>query len=356
MMKKITLPMIVFLMVTVLMVAICELGCRIFWQQIGGRVISLSLDIHKKSSNEIMVYELIPNSSVFQDEAFYEINRQGWRDFDRYTIAKGSSVRIAAVGDSFTFGLGLKLEDTWPKQLERMLNEQLSPSHVEVLNFGVMGYDTIQEVELIKSRVLEYRPDIIILGYCMNDVGIFSREQADVNHYKGYQEYMTTGIDLIDRGLSRSKLFSFMKDRLYLKNTNLGEKNRPRDVVLARQKGWTNYLVELYHQPDVQEKLEQSFQELGRLSKEKQIPVVTVLFPELMDLDTYRFLEINRSLLELFARNGIYGLDLFEDMKHHPESRLRISGPSTSNIHPNAFGNGVASSSIVRFLREHNLF
>ena len=45
---------------------------------------------------------------------------------------------------------GLALEDSFPKQLERLLNERLDRPF-EVLNFAVSGYSTMQEVELFRD-------------------------------------------------------------------------------------------------------------------------------------------------------------------------------------------------------------
>lgn len=96
------------------------------------------------------------------------INSQGFRDFE-YAINKpADSLRIIVVGDSVTFGDGLSLEDTYVKQLERLLRKALN-KQVEVLNFGASGASTINELELIERKILVYRPDILILQMDPND-------------------------------------------------------------------------------------------------------------------------------------------------------------------------------------------
>ncbi len=108
----------------------------------------------------------------------------GWRgrhrhhDFDvAYTVgphgfrgpppaAHGAGRRIALVGDSFTFGLGVGDEDTIARRLAGEL-----PEGDEVLNFGVPGYSTDQEVLLVERAVLPLHPDVVILLVCLiNDV------------------------------------------------------------------------------------------------------------------------------------------------------------------------------------------
>lgn len=41
-----------------------------------------------------------------------------------------------------------------------------------------MGYDTTQMAEWIESKVLAFSSDMIIIGYCLNDIGILSRESS----------------------------------------------------------------------------------------------------------------------------------------------------------------------------------
>jgi len=39
----------------------------------------------------------------------------------------------------------------------------------EVFNMGVTGYQTVQEVETLRTKGLKYQPDIVILTVCLND-------------------------------------------------------------------------------------------------------------------------------------------------------------------------------------------
>lgn len=102
------------------------------------------------------------------------INSQGLRDYEYMLDKPAGSIRIAAVGDSVTFGAGLDLEDTYVKQLERLLNHSLKKK-VEVINFGAGGASTINELELIEKKVLLYKPDIILLQMDPNDSQIINQ-------------------------------------------------------------------------------------------------------------------------------------------------------------------------------------
>jgi len=91
------------------------------------------------------------------------INALGQRDRPR-TLARGTTPRVLVLGDSFVEGLQVDLDDTFPARLERNLG-------VEVLNAGVSGYATDNELRAFARRLYRYRPDAVLLVfYVGNDV------------------------------------------------------------------------------------------------------------------------------------------------------------------------------------------
>jgi hypothetical protein len=79
----------------------------------------------------------------------------------------GSSSSAASI----TFGNNLPLEDTFSFQLQQRLVSQ--GRDLEILNFGVGGYDTLQEVSLLEIRGLKYHPDLVVVAYCFATTGYF---------------------------------------------------------------------------------------------------------------------------------------------------------------------------------------
>lgn len=94
-------------------------------------------------------------------------NSYGLRDRE-YDLQKPGVKRILLLGDSFTFGYGLNAEDTFDEVLERMLNES-GTNEYQVLNAGVGGWGTIQEVLYALDHLKVFHPDAIVLTYCPND-------------------------------------------------------------------------------------------------------------------------------------------------------------------------------------------
>lgn len=100
------------------------------------------------------------------------INTQGYRsDFDYTPREVGDKkTRIAVIGDSFSYGRGVKLEDSFPVQLSEFLNKN-SENKYEVFNFGKSSMDAFGEINILKEILPAYKPDIIIWQFVVNDIG-----------------------------------------------------------------------------------------------------------------------------------------------------------------------------------------
>jgi hypothetical protein len=86
------------------------------------------------------------------------------------TVAKPAGVyRIVLLGDSQVEGIQVALEDTAGQLLEKRLTKMLGRP-VQVLNFGVSGYSTVQEFLLMKREVFKYSPDMVLMGYDSRDM------------------------------------------------------------------------------------------------------------------------------------------------------------------------------------------
>lgn len=71
--------------------------------------------------------------------------------------------RVATYGDSETFGWAVELEDTFQRQMER-----LDP-RVEVLNFGVPGYNVTNVRAHLEGTLSRYQPDLVLYLVNKND-------------------------------------------------------------------------------------------------------------------------------------------------------------------------------------------
>ena len=78
------------------------------------------------------------------------------------------TLRVAAVGDSFTFGQGVEEEEAFVQVAGARLREEGLPA--EVLNFGVPGHATPQSVALVRERVVPVAPDVVLVNVFANDL------------------------------------------------------------------------------------------------------------------------------------------------------------------------------------------
>lgn len=114
-------------------------------------------------------HRLRPDQIAFTHDRPVSINSRGLRDREFPAAVAPGTVRILALGDSQTFGNGLDLADTWPKQLESHL-EAAGAGRFEVLNGGVPGTDTWQHAILLDRLLRAYEVDAVVLAVYVNDV------------------------------------------------------------------------------------------------------------------------------------------------------------------------------------------
>jgi hypothetical protein len=119
-----------------------------------------------------------------EGEAYVTINRDGLRDREHSKTKPSNTIRVAVLGDSFTEALQVPFENSFCAVLEQKLRE--CPAHagkeVEVINFGVSGYGTAQELITLRDQVWQYSPDIVLLAFTTNnDISDNVRELKGVN-------------------------------------------------------------------------------------------------------------------------------------------------------------------------------
>lgn len=118
-----------------------------------------------------------------EGEAYLRINRFGYRDEEHSVAKPPGTFRIAILGDSFSEARQVPIGQTFWSHLERGLGEcpafarGEAGERVEVLNFGVGGYGTTQELITLEHDVWRFSPDLVLLAFTPgNDVANNSKE------------------------------------------------------------------------------------------------------------------------------------------------------------------------------------
>ena len=140
--------------------------------QIGSRygddvsVVDFGGDIRSHSPHHYLGYIPAPN---FQ-RGVNKHNRLGFRGDDIFPDKPADTYRIVAVGGSTTYSVHVEdYRETYPDLLNDYLHKAGFES-VEVINAGVAGYSSYDNLINISFRVLPLEPDLIILYQGINDI------------------------------------------------------------------------------------------------------------------------------------------------------------------------------------------
>lgn len=108
--------------------------------------------------------------SVHENVSFVDVenipvraNSLGFWD-EEFKLAKDpQKQRVEFLGDSFTWGMGVKEQERFSNQLSAI------EPRFESLNFGMPGFGTDQELLLWQSLAKDYRPEVVVLTVYQND-------------------------------------------------------------------------------------------------------------------------------------------------------------------------------------------
>jgi hypothetical protein len=177
-------------------------------------------------------------------------NSQGVRGLREYPMAKRSGRRLIAIGDSYTFGEGVDDDQTFAAGLERLLDNS------EVLNLGVHGYGTDQQLLRLRIDGLKYRPDFVILGYYEDDI---SRNRLS---FRDYQK----------------PHFSVVNDRLVLDNPPIPSPELFKSRIHFRSLSYLDIFVTAFRERQLQEEnIERSKRILDAIFAESRAIQATVI-------------------------------------------------------------------------------
>jgi lysophospholipase L1-like esterase len=256
---------------------------------------------HVRSDHPRLVYEPRPNAvHRFPDSSIgVRTNSAGFRD-DEFVMPKPEGTyRIAVLGDSVTVGWGVTREHTYPHLMEAMFHE--AGKRVDVMNLGVMGYNTIQEVETLRVKGLAFAPDLAIVGYVLND-------------------------ELV-KGQGPSGAFDKSFSRL-----------------LDRAKIGVRQLVRILGESVAEE----AFRELAAIARQKDLAVLVVIFPVLDSEPEYPHPARHEEIAELCGRHGFGVLDLLPAFREGGFGNLRVAEGDI--LHPNARGHRLAAREVFAHL------
>lgn len=174
--KTISVNLLLIIIGTFIGFFLCEAGLRLYYF---GSFKEPLPESHLRQPHETLGWCLRPDKTAFQQTLDYSVrvrfNSKGLRDVEHNYEKNDDVFRIVILGDSFMEAYQVPLEKSFPRLLEKTLNEKFAKK-VEVINLGVGGYGTAQEYLYLKEEGLRYKPDLIMLAFLgCNDVRNNSR-------------------------------------------------------------------------------------------------------------------------------------------------------------------------------------
>ena len=159
--KEIFLKLLLLFGSIVFSLVLCEVGLRL----ISPGYSPMSLDIYRLDGQGVL--GMRPNLTRRHLTAEWDVavtlNADGLRDRDQPLNGNGGT--ILAVGDSYAFGWGVELADTFLYRVE----EALRPEAVRVVKAGIPGTGTSDQLLWLQHYGPRFQPGLIIVCFCVGN-------------------------------------------------------------------------------------------------------------------------------------------------------------------------------------------
>jgi len=219
-------------------------------------------DAKQHVRDDTLFWRLRPGAPVPEDAALGAvINDDGFRGPRLFPALSKRVLRVVAVGESSTYGVGVPYRHTYVGRAAALLADRLHRP-VSILNAGCHGYSTYQGLMLLRERILRLEPDLLTIYFgAWNDftpaIGEsdahkpmahagYSRGSsalAAVKHLRLFQA-IRGGISSVGRVTGSNELAAEERER-YLRAFREGEPPEGRRVPLSDFKGNLREMVDL---------------------------------------------------------------------------------------------------------------
>jgi len=344
-----------------------EIGVRLFYPQDLG--FWDSEPFRRLAATSPHFVENIPGAHARFLGVPVDINSFGLRDHEFAIPKPANTVRILTVGDSVTFGYGVRLEDTYPKVLEQLLNQTAdNGAHYEVLNGAALGGSLSDYLHFLHLRAEQIQPDIVLVGFCLNDVALYSESgavstasprshQMAVDWIRQFNRFWLRHSQLYLLGYARLKVFLYGSGALdanKIPDTRFLALEAPSEY---QRQAWTSTFRMLT--------------QIARFCLEHGYRLAVVVFPMQMQLsaaeeDFYRYkyhLRLGTNILsgdpqlrlqQYAAASALTLVDLRPGYVRYDSKSLYLHNEKIPSdpTHPSVLGNQVAAAEILRALQQ----
>lgn len=280
----------------------------------------------------------------------------GFRDRELDVPKPAATYRILMLGDSFAWGVGLDVEDALPKVLEKMLDEPATSGKVEVVNAAEPGFNTVEELNLLKEKGLELEPDMVLLIYNLNDIeylpGLsdkpYEKEATPVVELDPGEDVTKYSRNAGFRGFvlaleRRSLLVQFMVPRV-------GALLRKLGLIESVEFSWVEKIYQGFadDNPGWLES-KRALSEIAALCHEKGCRFLVAVYPLFAELESYKGKEAHEKVLGFCQEEGIEAVDLLPIFEN---TRTRSHWINFMDAHPNAAAHRAVAERLLPAVRK----
>lgn len=289
-----------------------------------------------------------------------------WRSRHKdYALDKPKDTfRIVVLGDSFTFGQGVKKEETFTARLESLLNSANKTIRFEVINLGFCGLNTEKELEILERRGVNpdtwlpderyrgmaYQPDLILLEYTLNDAVAPARKLEQI---KEFDDRRNNTVIRVNSGPYSLPLPESM-DMFLTKKTMFYPLfiNRYQQL-LAKMGLREGEFLTAYNENSVRWiHMKYNLANIAWVAKQAGLPAVLVIYPDMIGFDYYPFKNVHERIQRVAEILGFHALDLLPAFKGINAYSLWAS---PVDAHPNARAHEIAARSIFEYIKKEKL-
>jgi lysophospholipase L1-like esterase len=146
------------------------------------------------------------------------LNSEGFRGAEFPATKSPSAFRVVCLGDSWTFGANVGQSQAYPQRLQALLAQEFPGARVEVLNLGVLGYSSYQGRQLLGRRGLALQPDVVVIGFAMNDASVTGYRDKDL---AGSTATRARRVERVTEHLETYKLLRYLASRIRYRPVSL---------------------------------------------------------------------------------------------------------------------------------------
>lgn len=253
--------------------------------------------------------------------------------------------RILCLGDSVAFGFNLNDDQTIARRLEVALGAL--GVDAEVLNAGVIAYNSRQEGRWLELNGDRLAPDTVVVIYCLNDTTDLGAEALPEDLFRKANQENKTDDWARQRNLRKiSPALNSLLTNCHLARVIYYALSKPDKLTVKGNKqlmdsGWSkDFSV-----------VEDGFARIAKYAASKGIPATIVIMPFIESLENYPHREQHQKVTAIAKKNGLEVLDLLPVFATHFAANKRPLALPGDPVHPNAEGAEVAAQAIARALR-----